>query len=102
MQCHAPGDFSTSFAGLCCPLTVLFHAVNTLNTHEDLQSRLFIWMVAIFAPQIDPDIAKYPKLGLGGNYVNVCIVELMAQCSSYLFQGWNETYLEQMPMGVCC
>jgi hypothetical protein len=73
---HALGGFSTSFAGLCCSLTTLFHAVNMLNAHEDLQSRQFTWMVAGFLPQIHPEIAKYPLKG--GNSVSVCHVELMA------------------------
>ena len=36
IKLHTHGGFSTSFAGLCYPLTALFHAANMLNTHEDL------------------------------------------------------------------
>ena len=46
-------------------------------------------MVAGFLPHIDHTIAKYPKDG--GNSASIRNVELMAQCSKCLFQGWNET-----------
>ena len=45
---------------------------------------------------IDPGIAKYPKEG--GNSISVRNVELMAQCSNCLFQGWNEAYADPLPM----
>ena len=41
---------------------------------------------------VDPEIAKYPREG--GNSVSVRNVELMAQCSDCLFEGWNETYAD--------
>ena len=77
-------------------LTVLFHAANMLNTHEDLRSRPTTWMVSGFLPHIDPEIAKYPRNG--GNSISVRNVELMAQCSECLFEGWNETYADPLPM----
>jgi hypothetical protein len=47
---------------------------------------------------IDPEIAKYPKDG--GNSISIRNVELMAQCSGSecLFEGWNETYADPLPM----
>ena len=53
-------------------------------------------MVAGFLPHIDPAIAKYPKEG--GNSASVRNVELMAACSECLFQGWNDTYSDPVPM----
>ena len=53
-------------------------------------------MVSRGLPDIDPEIAKYQKAG--GNSASVRNVELMAQCSEYLFQGWNETYADPLPM----
>ena len=96
MKLHALGGFSDSLEGLSCPLTAIFHAANMLNTHEDLRSRPSTWMVSGFLPHIDPGIAKYPKEG--GNSVSVRNVELMGQCSECLFQGWNETYADPLPM----
>ena len=60
---HALNGFSTSFAGLCCPLTVLFKAVTMINAHEGLQSSQSTWMVVAFVPHIGPGIAKYPSKG---------------------------------------
>jgi hypothetical protein len=53
-------------------------------------------MVSGFLPHIDPEIAKYPNRG--GNSISVRNVELMAQCSECLFEGWNETYADPLPM----
>ena len=53
-------------------------------------------MVAGFLPHIDPAKAKYPKDG--GNSIAVSNVELMAQCNECLFECWNETYAEPLPM----
>ena len=53
-------------------------------------------MVSGFLPHIDPEIAKYKKDG--GNSISVRNVELMAQCSECLFEGWNETYADPLPM----
>ncbi len=53
-------------------------------------------MVKGFLPHIDPEIAKYPNKG--GNSISVCNVELMAQCSECLFEGWNETYADPLQM----
>ena len=78
------------------PLTFQYCTANMLNTHEDLRSRPGTWMVAGFYPHIDKAIAKYPKEG--GNSASVRNVELMAQCSKCLFQGWNETYTDPVPM----
>ena len=33
-----------------------------------------------------------------GNSISVRNVELMSQCSECLFQGWNETYADPLPM----
>ena len=96
IKLHTLGGFSTSFAGLCYPLTALIHAANMLNTHEDLRSRPATWMVSGFLPHVDPEIAKYPREG--GNSVSVHNVELMAQCLDCLFEGWNETYADPLPM----
>jgi len=96
IKLHALGGFTSSFAGPWYPLTALFHAANMLNTHEDLRSRLTTWMVSGFVPHLDPEIAKYPKVG--GNSISVRNVELMAQCSDCLFEGWNETYADPLPM----
>jgi hypothetical protein len=55
-------------------------------------------MVAGFVPHIDPEIAKYPKLGGNSESVSVCSGKLMAQCSDDgLYQGWNETYANKLP-----
>ena len=96
MKLHALGSLSPSFAGLCYPLTLLFHAVNMLNTHEELRSRPTSWMVSGVLPHIDTEIAKYQDRG--GNSACVRNVELMAQCSECLFEGWNETYANPLPM----
>ena len=96
IKLHALGSVSHPFAGLSSPLTALFHAGNMLNTHEDLRSRPSTWMVSGFLPHIDPEIAKYQDKG--GNSISVRNVELMAQCSECLFEGWNETYADPLPM----
>ena len=67
-----------------------------LNMHEDLRARPKTWMVAGFLPHIDPVKAKYQERG--GNLIAVRNVELMAQCNECLFQRWNETYADQLPM----
>ena len=66
-----------------------------LNTHEELRSRPTTWMVSGVLPHIDPEIAKYQKSG--GNSASFYNVELTAQCSECLFQGWNEIYADLMP-----
>ena len=84
---------------LCKPSMSTYNdvfAANTLNTHEDLRSRPGTWMVAGFLPHIDPAKAKYPDRG--GNSIAVRNVELMAQCNECLFERWNETYAEPLPM----
>ena len=96
IKLHTLGRLSHPFAGLFSPLTALFHAGNMLNTHEDLRSRPSTWMVSGFLPHIDPEIAKYSSTG--GNSISVRNVELMAQCSECLFEGWNETYADPLPM----
>ena len=53
-------------------------------------------MVGGFLPHIDPEIAKCQKTG--GSSANVLNVELTTQCSECLFQGWNETYADPLPM----
>ena len=53
-------------------------------------------MVSGFLPHVDPEIAKYSSTG--GNSISVRNVELMAQCSECLFEGWNETYADLLPM----
>jgi hypothetical protein len=70
--------------------------MNMLNAYKDLRSRQSTWMVAGFVPHMDPEIAKYPKQE--GNAASVCNVEIMAQCLDCLFEGWNETYAEPLPM----
>ena len=67
-----------------------------LNTHEDLRSRPTTWNVRGIVPHVDPEIAKYPREG--GSSVSVCNVELMAQCLDCLFEGWNETYADLLPV----
>ena len=87
------------FACSSCPLTAPCRhcrAANMFNTHETLCCRRTTWMVSGFLPHIDPAIAKYPNDG--GNSMSVCKVELMSQCSECLFEGWNETYADQLPM----
>jgi len=93
---HAFCISSDSLVGLSGALKALFHAVNMLNTHEELRSRPSTWMVSGFLPHIDPAIAKYPTHG--GNSISVRNVELMSQCSECLFEGWNETYADPLPM----
>ena len=66
------------------------------NTHEDLRSRPATWMVSGIVPHVDPEIAKHPREG--GNSVSVRNVELMAPCLDCLFEGWNETYTDPLPM----
>ena len=98
-QLHVFGIQQIPFVPFMCrinSMTVLCFAANMLNTHEDLRSRPGTWMVAGFLPHIDHAIAKYPKEG--GNSASVRNVELMAQCSECLFQGWNETYTDPVPM----
>ena len=82
------------FAGSSCPLTAPCHAANMPNMHETFSCDT--WMVRGFLPHIDPEIAKYPNKG--GNSISVRNVELMAQCSECLFEGWNETYADPLPM----
>ena len=53
-------------------------------------------MVSGFLPHVDPEIVKYSSTG--GNSISVRNVELMAQCSECLFEGWNETYADPLPM----
>ena len=87
------------FAGFSCPLTAPCRhcrAANRFNTHEALRCRPTTWMVSGFLPHIDPAIAKYPNDR--GNSMSVCKVELMSQYSECLFEGWNETYADQLPM----
>jgi hypothetical protein len=79
--------------GFSCLLTAQCHAANMLNTHETLCCRPTRWMVSGVLPHIDPEIAKYPKNR--GNSISFHKVELMAQCSECLLEGWNKTY-------ACC
>jgi hypothetical protein len=53
-------------------------------------------MVSGFLLHIYPGLAKYNKEG--GNSISVRNVELMAKCSECLFEGWNETYADLLPM----
>ena len=85
-----------NLTGLSCLLTTPFNAANMLNTHDDLRSCPATWMVSGCLPHIDPEIAKYPRDG--GNSISVRNVELMAQCSDRLLQGWNEPYADPLPM----
>ena len=99
MQLHVFLLFSelfSTFAGHPAPLTFCFSTANMLNMHEELRSRPGTWMVAGFLPHIDPAIAKYQKER--GNSASVCNVELMEQCLECLFQGWNKTYSDPVPM----
>ena len=103
IKLNALGHSCWSFHILCRHLTALchshitlFHAVNMLNTHEELRSRPTSWMVSGFLPHMDTEIAKYQDRG--GNSACVRNVELMAQCSECLFEGWNETYANPLPM----
>ena len=99
MQLHVFLLFSelfSTFAGHPAPLTFCFSTANMLNTHEELRSRPGTWMVAGFLPNIDSEIAKYQKER--GNSASVCNVELMEQCLECLFQGWNKTYSDPVPM----
>jgi hypothetical protein len=89
-------DYHPPFGGFSCPLTAQCHAANVLNMHETLRSRPTTWMVSGYLPHIDPEIAKYPKDG--GNSISVRNVELMSQCSECLFEGWNETDADLLPM----
>ena len=69
-----------------------------LNTHEDLHSRPSTWMVSGFLPHIDPGLAKYSMEGGNSRSASVRTVELMAQCLECLFEGWNETYADVLPI----
>jgi hypothetical protein len=51
------------------------------------------WWVEFCQTPLDPEIAKYPKNR--GNSISFHKVELMAQCSECLLEGWNKTY-------ACC
>jgi hypothetical protein len=96
---HALIGFSKSFVGRYHPLTtMLYHALNMLNKHEEFQSCPSTWMLAEFVPHIDPlgqrllNSSEYPKT-----------IDSVSVCNAMMLSAWIVCFKAgTRPVLSCC